>query len=443
MRVARLLLAGLALLLVLASPVSASLSTTASGDSDEALLLRMVSRWERGSVAPAPNELAVLFELQPLDHPENDVGRLPLSSEELQSLLTSQLSQPIAWVLAADDPVTGKAAVVVTAADAYPEAVYLYGTLYARGYLEGSLIHEGFQPVRLTIAEGEGGEQVLAALEVESIPGRPTVRVSGPHPLWTDDAFGSADGELERLLGPRSSDSIFPDVPSGHPYGEAIQALASRGIVSGRTDGTFGPEEAVRRAQFAKMISETCAVPVQEDDQLAPFTDLGPDATDNLYPHEYVAAAYFGGITTGKTATTFEPYVDISRAQVITMVVRAIDQAYPGGLDEPPVPFTGTWGNFSATHADNAQKAEWNQLLVGLGRDYPDEEGDLARLDPWGKMPRGEVAQVLFNILPFFGDGIPMEEADVTRVPLAIDVIQRAPNRYVAELMARRGRRSR
>ena len=48
--------------------------------------------------------------------------------------------------------------------------------------------------------------------------------------------------------------SAFPDVPDSHRYAHAINELARLGIVSGRSDGTFGPDEPVLRAQFAKMI---------------------------------------------------------------------------------------------------------------------------------------------------------------------------------------------
>jgi hypothetical protein len=46
----------------------------------------------------------------------------------------------------------------------------------------------------------------------------------------------------------------FSDVDSAHPYAAAIDELAARGILSGRVDGTFGPDEPVARCQFAKLI---------------------------------------------------------------------------------------------------------------------------------------------------------------------------------------------
>ena len=194
----------------------------------------------------------------------------------------------------------------------------------------------------------------------------------------------------------------FLDVPPGHPYHNAILGLAGMGIVSGYpvSGGTeFRPANPVWRAQFAKMIDGTLELAVTEDMALPPFTDLGVDilvpspGVDNLYPHEYVAAAYDHSITTGITPTTFAPYSDISRAQVVTMVVRAVQALHPTLLTPPAAGYANTWGtSFSDIHGPNARIAESNGLLAGLPLTG-------AASDPWAPMPRGEVAQVLWNVV--------------------------------------------
>jgi endonuclease YncB( thermonuclease family) len=208
----------------------------------------------------------------------------------------------------------------------------------------------------------------------------------------------------------------FPDVSGSHPYSSAIEKLASREIISGRLDGSFGPSDPVWRSQFAKMVSGVFALAPAEGDKLAPFADLGPNDKVSLYPHEYVAAVYFAGITKGTTARSFGPYADITRAQVITMVVRGLEQRYPHLLKDPQTGFAGTWGDFSTVHGQNARKAEWNQLLSGLGRTSSTGEGNLGKLDPWGKMSRGEVAQVLANVLTLLDDAVLLQDVDVINV---------------------------
>ena len=45
----------------------------------------------------------------------------------------------------------------------------------------------------------------------------------------------------------------FTDI-SGHWAEQAIVNLAARGIIAGHADGTFGPDEAVTRAQVATFL---------------------------------------------------------------------------------------------------------------------------------------------------------------------------------------------
>ena len=190
----------------------------------------------------------------------------------------------------------------------------------------------------------------------------------------------------------RATTPSFPDVPASHPYHGAVTDLAGRGIINGYADGTFRPDYPVVRQQFAKMIVLSMGhdVPPGID---CPFTDvdLTPNPVDPLYPAKYVAVCALHGITRGKTATTFDPYANITRFQVISMVVRAVDEVKPGLLLAPPDTFAPTWDpSLSPQHGQNAARAEYNGLLAGI---------DLAHRDPEGDMPRGETAQVLHNVL--------------------------------------------
>src|SRR5660398_250469 len=200
---------------------------------------------------------------------------------------------------------------------------------------------------------------------------------------------------------PTTEPPSFTDVSSGHPYSTAISDLSSRGIISGYGDDTFRPETTVKRAQFAKMIVGTLGLaPTLHEGMSSPFTDLGADSQSSLYPHEYIAAAYPNNITKGMSAQSYGPYVEISRAQVMTMVVRAAESMHPGSLNDPPGSYSSSWGNFSHTHGANAEMAEYNGLLGGLPLNG-------SASDPWASMPRGEVAQVLSNLLQLQPDSPP------------------------------------
>ena len=184
-----------------------------------------------------------------------------------------------------------------------------------------------------------------------------------------------------------AASSSFPDVPGSHPNYAAITDLADRGIISGKTDGKFYPSDPVTRQQFAKMIVGTGGYPVSEAN-VCPFGDVTVSGPGDLYPDNFVAVCAAQGITLGKTETTFDPTGNITRYQVISMVVRTANDLQPGLLAAPPAGF-GAWSG-DPTHGANAARAEYNDLLAGL---------DLASLNPLGNMTRGEVAQVLHNLL--------------------------------------------
>ena len=192
------------------------------------------------------------------------------------------------------------------------------------------------------------------------------------------------------------SGKTFVDVTASDPYRTAIIGMALRGIVSGYQAGTaweFHPLDSVKRAQFAKMIDGVMQLPATED-MAVPFTDLGPDELDDLYPHEYVAMAAAAGITTGlKEPGRFGPYDPITRAQMTTMIVRAANMLWPGLLDTPPAGWTGAMSSFTdGTHGPNLHMAEYNGLLEGLS-------GFGKSWDPWKYATRGEVAQMLWNLM--------------------------------------------
>ena len=193
----------------------------------------------------------------------------------------------------------------------------------------------------------------------------------------------------------------FPDVPASHPYYDAITGMADQAIIGGYTNGNFGPEDLVIRQQFAKMVVLTLDLPVTEDDwqdATRPFLDLNPDDPAKLYPHEYVAVCARNNITKGtKDPTKFAPYDNITRQQVITMVVRAADNLAPGILEAVPTGWNGVLSYSDPTHGANIKKAEYNGLLSGIRASLA--APGLTGWNSGANANRGEVAQILWNLL--------------------------------------------
>jgi streptogramin lyase len=192
--------------------------------------------------------------------------------------------------------------------------------------------------------------------------------------------------------------SRFPDVPVSHPYYGAISAMAAQQVIGGYANGNFGPDDPVTRQQFAKMIVLGLGLAVNETDfpdPAVPFVDLGADDPAKLYPHEYVAVCARNNITKGTDATHFDPLANITRQQMITMIVRAVENL-AGGLAAPPADWVGVLSYGDPTHGSNIKKAEYNGLLDGI-RASASVTG-LAGWNTAGKATRGEVAQILANV---------------------------------------------
>jgi alpha-tubulin suppressor-like RCC1 family protein len=199
---------------------------------------------------------------------------------------------------------------------------------------------------------------------------------------------------------PTAAKASFPDVPASHPYYEAIEGMAARGIIGGYTNGYFGPSDLVKRQQFAKMIVLIMGFPTTEND-ICPFGDVLPvDSLDPLYPDHYIAVAARTGLTTGYPDSTFRPYKEITRQQVITMLVRA------GGtdLETPPANWAGVLSYADPTHGENIRTAEFNGLLAGL-------EGLSASWDGLQPATRGECAQMLWNLLNALEGSSPVDSS--------------------------------
>ena len=228
------------------------------------------------------------------------------------------------------------------------------------------------------LADLEAGAtyEVTLTAAVEGADGQ---ALSGAPVTWSFTTASSSGGG-----------GTFSDI-AGSPYAAAITALADDGVVTGFEDGTFKPNNAVTRQQFAKMIVLALGLTVTGT-EVCPFGDVpAQEGTDPFYPSKYVAVCASQSITQGTTPTTFSPRAFITHQQLITMVVRA------AGLSDPPAgyspPFTA--GQFSLNeHYLNARKASYAGLLaglVGVGPTY----------DFLAPSTRGECAQILYNMRQF------------------------------------------
>ncbi|MCR4397353.1 MAG: S-layer homology domain-containing protein [Firmicutes bacterium] len=111
----------------------------------------------------------------------------------------------------------------------------------------------------------------------------------------------------------------MPDI-KGHWAEAHVLKLVSLGVAGGYPDGTFRPEETITREQFAKMVVVAAGIQAEAVPELG-FADAGEVAE---WAKGYVAAAVKAGIIKGLDGNRFGPGEAVTRAQVATMLVRAL-----------------------------------------------------------------------------------------------------------------------
>lgn len=124
----------------------------------------------------------------------------------------------------------------------------------------------------------------------------------------------------------------FEDVPDGKWYTDAVNTLASLGIIQGAGDGKFYPNSPITRAEFVAIAMRFTKGDVAGD---VNFTDVSPSS----WYYKYVVGAVNYGWIVGYGNGLFAPRASISRAEVTTIVNRMLgrsaDRVYVDGhLDE-------------------------------------------------------------------------------------------------------------
>ena len=164
---------------------------------------------------------------------------------------------------------------------------------------------------------------------------------------------------------------VFEDVPAGSDYSEAITMLSDLGVIQGKDDGKYHPEDTITRAEACAMIARlmTGDPNVSQYVGAQSFTDVAKGS----WKDSAIGYCYINGIVIGVGNNKFEPDRAITDAEFITMVVRAM------GYETADMK-----QNYPYSYMSNAQ-------AIGL----LDGTNMVASTDAL----RGEDAQVIYNAL--------------------------------------------
>lgn len=139
----------------------------------------------------------------------------------------------------------------------------------------------------------------------------------------------------------------YSDVTRADWYNTAVSTLSSMGIITGYPDGTFRPNAAITRAEFAAIAARFDS---NGDKTTAKFSDIATH-----WAKDEISIAYNNGWITGYPNGTFGPQRDITRAETMTLVNRVLNRLPE--TEEDLLPNMTVW-------TDNANPNAWYYLAV-------------------------------------------------------------------------------
>lgn len=174
---------------------------------------------------------------------------------------------------------------------------------------------------------------------------------------------------------------IFVDLDDAEWAKKEIVNLAERGIVSGRTENTFCPNQNMTREEFAKIIADAF-LPEAEIVKL-PFSDV----SEGSWYYNYVAKAYSGKAISGKSDSLFGTGEYITREDMSVILYRILkDKLLNDGTEH--------------LFADSADIAEYakeavsvfyqNKIISGMGDNC---------FMPKGYATRAQVAKIISGLM--------------------------------------------
>jgi methionine-rich copper-binding protein CopC len=175
----------------------------------------------------------------------------------------------------------------------------------------------------------------------------------------------------------------FKDVPADAWYLEFVTTLASSGVVSGYTDGSFRPANKVTRAEFAKML---CTVMDWETSGAtkASFSDVSSD----FWGFDFIETAKSKGALGGYEDGTFRPNKYITRAEITKMIagtlkltggsstLKDVDTSWANSYIKACVQagIVGGYSDGTFKPGNNATRAEVSKMVASVSEQKATEQ---------------------------------------------------------------------
>ncbi|MEO5952538.1 MAG: S-layer homology domain-containing protein, partial [Chloroflexia bacterium] len=260
------------------------------------------------------------------------------------------------------------------------------------------------------------GQSIYTPVPTPGNGGTATVLAASNTPAYGNDATATAVAQQTGTPQPPCAScptQQFSDVPPGSTFYDFVRCLSCQHIISGYSDGTFRPNNAVTRGQLSKIVSNAAAFSEAHAEQTFQDVALGStfhDYVERLYSRGIIAGYPCGGpgepCTGPENHPYFRPNANVSRGQAAKIVASA---------KVLPAPPSGQW-----TFEDVAIGSTfwtWIESLASTGAiggytcGSPGEQcnppGNRPYFRPSAPMTRGQSSKIVSNtffpgcIVPF------------------------------------------
>lgn len=181
-------------------------------------------------------------------------------------------------------------------------------------------------------------------------------------------------------------DGNFADLEDADWAKENIVRLAKAGIINGKGDGKFYPNDLVSREEFVKII--VTGFGLSDDTARIDFADVAADR----WSYQYIASANKAGLINGVTDDAFSPDGKLSREGMAVIMYRLAEKL---GLELKASEEEFTDGDAIADYAKDAVSALFGSGIInGMG------DGTFA---PTATVTRAQAAKIVCSLLDAVG----------------------------------------
>lgn len=207
----------------------------------------------------------------------------------------------------------------------------------------------------------------------------------------TESNINGLPGKNKNINVPQVSliGKTFPDITGVdvHKNLVAIEQLASRAIIDGKTNGNFEPDKTMTRAQFATIIVKALGLKGKYNGEFK-------DVKEKDWYSKYVGIASAYGIITGKPNGNFDPTNNISREQVAVMVARAAK------LCGMKTDYTTMYiRDILSQFVDYVKCQSYSRSSLAFCYNEEILDSSVININPSENVTRAEIAQMIFNML--------------------------------------------